>query len=84
MEITKHEENGRTVLAVRGWLDTPSSAELEPIIVPSIEQLQKYDEAVTKTCGGCTKQVADCPYGRDPELVALTFNGGHCPDNSRG
>lgn len=28
MKIIKSEENGRTVLAVEGWLDTPSSGEL--------------------------------------------------------
>ena len=32
MEITKREENGRTVLAVVGWLDTPSSAGLAQAI----------------------------------------------------
>ena len=28
MKITRREESGRTTLAVEGWLDTPSSAEL--------------------------------------------------------
>lgn len=28
MKITRNEENGKTVLAVEGWLDTPSAAEL--------------------------------------------------------
>lgn len=32
MEITKREENGRTVLAVKGWLDTPSAAGLAQAI----------------------------------------------------
>ena len=32
MEITKREENGRTVLAVKGWLDTPSVAGLAQAI----------------------------------------------------
>ena len=28
MKITRYDENGKTVLAVEGWLDTPSSEEL--------------------------------------------------------
>ncbi len=52
--------------------------------MPSIEEIQKFDEAVTKTCGGCDKQVDTCPYHRDPEIVTLTFNGGRCPFNPKG
>lgn len=32
MKITRHEENGKTVLAVEGWLDTPSAAGLAQAI----------------------------------------------------
>lgn len=32
MKITRHEENGKVVLAVEGWLDTPSAADLAKAI----------------------------------------------------
>ena len=59
MKITRREENGKTVLAVDGWLDTLSSAELMQAVeaVGDVESLVLDFDGVRYICSSGLRAV---------------------------